>query len=210
MRILAIDKAAGPDDRVTLRLEGGEQLELSRELLLRGGLHVGDEVPRDRLDALGQEDVRGRAREAALRLLAHRPRTESELRLRLVRKGFDPQVAEACVAQLKERGLLDDSAFAEMFARDRVRLSPRGRRRVVQELRGRGVDATVAAAAVEGVMREEETDELTLARQAARRWRPRAGEEPVRSRRRLQGFLARRGFGPDAVREVVAELLGEE
>ena len=107
---------------------------------------------------------------------------------------------------MRGRGFLDDARYAEAFARDRVRLSPRGTRRVVQELRGRGVDPEVATEAMEGVLREEGIDDLDLAREAARKWRPRAGEERERARRRLAGFLARRGFGSEAVRTVVEEL----
>lgn len=208
MKIVSIEKAAGPDDRVLLCLEAADPVEVARELLLREGLHEGDTVTAEQVARLSEEDGRWRAREAALRLLAHRPRTEVELRQRLMRKGFTEEVAAACVADLLARGLLDDAAFAEMFTRDRVRLNPRGRRRVVQELRGRGVEADVASAAVDDVLREEAVDEAALAREAARRWRPRRGEEAPRARRRLAGYLARRGFGADTVRAVVEELLG--
>jgi regulatory protein len=210
MKIVSIEQAQGPEDRVRLRLDSGEEVELARELVLSAGPRSGDDVAPGQLDGLVREDLRWRAREAALRLLAHRPRTESELRSRLVRKGFPAEVADGCLEELRAKGLLDDTAFAEMFARDRVRLNPRGRRRVVDELRGHGVEPEVASAAVEGVMREEETDELELARRAASRWRQRDGEEPGRARRRLIGFLARRGFSAEAARQVVEELLGEQ
>lgn len=210
MQILAIERVPGPAERVVMRLDGGEEVELPLEVVLRRGLGAGDVLSEEAVAGLHADDVRWRAKEAALRLLAHRPRTQAELRQRLRQKGFDAAVAEECVAGLSERGLLDDAAFAELFARDRVRLSPRGKRRVVQELRGRGVDAEVADRAVQSVLQAEQTDELTLARQAARRWRARDGEEPARARRRLAGYLARRGFGGETVRDIVEELLGAE
>ena len=210
MKIVSIEQASGPDDRVRLRLESGEEVELAREVALTGAVGVGEEVQPARIEELADEDLRWRVRDAALRLLSHRPRTASELRMRLLRKGFAEEPVNACLAELRTKGLVDDAAFAEMFARDRVRLNPRGRHRVVQELRGRGVDGDTAATVVEGVMRDEETDELALAREAARRWRPRPGEEPERARRRLIGFLARRGFGADAARQVLEEMLPDE
>lgn len=210
MKIVSIEKASGPKDRVRLRLESGEEYELAHELLLRAGIHAGDALAPAQLSRFEEEDGRLQAREAALSLLAHRPRTESELRQRLLRKGFPAAPVDFVLDDLRAQGLLDDAAFAEMFTRDRVRLNPRGRRRVVQELRGRGVEAGMAAAAVDGVMHEEAVDEGALAREAARRWRARSGEEPGRARRRLAGYLARRGFGSDVVREVVEELLGED
>lgn len=210
MKIVSIEQVPGPADRVRVCLEDGAKWELAREIVFRENLRQGESLQRERLEAILREDLVWRAREAALRLLSHRPRTEAELRLRLLRKDFPLEIADACVAQLRAKGLLDDAAFAEMFVRDRVRLNPRGRRLVVQELRGRGVEAETAMAAVEGVMREEEVDELALTRDAASRWRPRRGEELPRARRRLTGFLARRGFAAQAVRQVVAELLPDD
>jgi regulatory protein len=205
MKITSIETARGTGERVRLHLDDGATVELAHEIVLSAGARLGTDLSSEALHLLLDADLRWRARENALRLLSYRPRTESELRSRLLRKEIPAEVADACLTELREKHLLDDASFAEAFARDRVRLNPRGRRRVVQELRGRGVDPAIAASAVEGAMREEEVDEIDLARDAARRWRPRSGEDPERARRRLTGFLARRGFGADTVREVVEE-----
>ncbi|HEX2205659.1 MAG TPA: RecX family transcriptional regulator, partial [Longimicrobium sp.] len=69
--------------------------------------------------------------------------------------------------------------------------------------------ADTARAAIDGVLAAEGAGEADLARAAAARFRPRPGEDPARARRRLHDFLARRGFGGDAVRAVVEETLGD-
>ncbi|MEI6226638.1 MAG: hypothetical protein WCS72_17985, partial [Deltaproteobacteria bacterium] len=51
------------------------------------------------------------ARARALRLLAARPRTEAQIRERLVQAGFADEV-EGVVAWLKDLRYLDDAAFA--------------------------------------------------------------------------------------------------
>jgi len=56
------------------------------------------------------------------------------------------------------------------------------------------------------VMERENTNETELARQAAAKWRPKSGEDPQASRRRLYGFLARRGFGTEAIMAVLNEV----
>ena len=155
----------------------------------------------------GEGDGSGKARDAALSLLSHRARSAAELTRRLRRKGFDGEVAEETVGRLGELGMVDDAAFAESFVRDRVRLRPQGKRRLASELRARGVDAETASAAIGEVMEGENATELDLARAAAARGKPRPGEDPARARRRLHGFLARRGFGGDAVRAVLREKL---
>jgi SOS response regulatory protein OraA/RecX len=55
---------------------------------------------------------------AALRLLAHRPYSESELRQRLSRC-FASQEAEATILHLKSQGYLDDGTFARSWRENR-------------------------------------------------------------------------------------------
>lgn len=207
MRITAIQPQRRHAERVNLHVDGAFRLALAAETVLAAGLRVGDEVDDARLAALEERDQGWKAREAALSLLSVRARSIAELDRRLREKGFDAELVESTLARLREHGMLDDAAFAESFVRDRVRLKPRGRRSMQQELRRKGVDPALAGDAISEVMEGESTSELELARRAAARWRPRAGEDPQSARRRLFGFLARRGFGGDVSRTVLAEKL---
>ena len=210
MKIVSIRSRGGRVPRDRLRLEDGSELVVAREIVLREGLRAGDHLPDGAVDELLREDLGWRARDAALRLLAHRPRTESELRTRLERKGFPADVIAGCLSPLREKGLVNDTVFAGMFTRDRIRFRPSGRRRVVQELRSRGVEAASAEEAVKQAMGDAEVDDLALARVAAEKWRPRPGEERERARRRLAAFLSRRGFGSEEVWQVVGEVVADD
>lgn len=210
MKIVAIEVRRGRAARDRIRFEDGSELELAREIVVREGLRAGESLPLADVDRLQRDDMEWQAREAALRLLAQRPRTESELRTRLARKGFPAAVIEGCLEPLREKGYVNDEVFAGMFTRDRIRLNPRGRKRVVQELRSRGVEPASAEDAVAAAMGEAEVDDLDLARAAASRWRPKPGEEPDRARRRLAAYLARRGFASEEVWRVVDEFVAPD
>jgi regulatory protein len=125
-------------------------------------------------------------------------------------KGYAPEIGEEVIGRLRELGMVDDAAFAGTLVRDRVRLRPQGARRLAGELRQKGVDDETARAAIRETMEGESTDERELARRAAEKWRPRADEEPARARRRLHGFLTRRGFDGEVIREVVDERLPDD
>lgn len=210
MRITAIEPKRLHLERVNVHVDGAFRLELAAELVLAEQLRVGDEIDDARLAELEARDQTWKARDAALSLLSYRARSAVELKRRLKRKGFDDTVAADTVERLDAIGVVDDAAFAESFVRDRVRLKPRSPRRLAGELRAKGVDQDTARAAIAEVMEREETSELDLARAAAARWRPRAGEEPARARARLHAFLARRGFGGEAIRAVIKERISTE
>ncbi len=199
--------------------EDEPRTELALDLVVRSGLVVGDLLDAGRLEELEAEDQVLLARDASLRLLAHRARSEQEVRRRLAARSIPDRVVEDTISWLDERGYLDDRAFAESFVRDRLRFRPRGRRALIQELRRRGVDESTAVTAIESVLAGDEVDEAVLALEAARAWARKNGdllrasgrtaEDGHRARRRLYGHLVRRGFDPGAVSTAVATILDE-
>jgi regulatory protein len=207
MKITSIEAQARDPDRVNIHVDGEFRLALAAEVAFAVPLRTGDSVTDEQLRELADRDQLWRAREAALNLLSFRSRTALEMRRRLLEKGYAADVVELCVAELVERGLIDDASFAESFVRDRLRFRPRGAQMLLQELRTKGVDWDTARATVEGVLNDQDVSETELARQAAAKWTARTGETRLRARRRLYNFLARRGFGADAIREVVEDVL---
>jgi regulatory protein len=207
-----------------VHLDRGEPLEVALEALERLGLGVGDPLPSKRRHQLLDADEEVKVREAALNLLSYRARTRTELKRKLLGKGFHLARVEPCLDRLEQRGLLDDEAVAAAFVRDRIRLRPRGKVRLTQELRARGVGRDVADRAVDHVLEAEEITEADLVRQVVAGWLSRQSAATVdamsegrrspaseKARRRLQGYLARRGFGGSAMghgMDVVRELLG--
>ena len=200
-------------NRVLLHLEGAEPLEIALDVIERSGIHVGDDVTAKDLAQLQEDDTKWRVRQAALHLLSYRPRAEHELQRRLRSKGFPHGLVEWCLRALEEEGLIDDREFASAYVSSRIRIRPRGRSRLTQELRQKGVSAEIAGQAIEQAFSNEETSERALARVAARRWLDRQGstlieslastdrsDERERARRRLHAFLSRRGFESDVIR----------
>jgi regulatory protein len=195
---------------VRVHLDRGEPFDVALEALERMGLGVGDPLPPNRRHHLLDADAEARVRTAALDLLSHRARTRAELRRKLVGKGFRPARVDLCLDRLAQRGLLDDRAVAFAFVQDRIRHRPRGRARLTQELRAKGVPDPLARAAVEAVLDDEELTEEALAGRVLEGWLKRQGPatlralaegvptpERERARQRLHGYLARRGFlGP--------------
>jgi regulatory protein len=203
MKITALPPQKHDPDRLSVFVDGELRMGLSAEIALAAGLRIGQPVDEAALLELERRDRGWQAREAALRLLAVRPRSAAELLRRLRTKGYEPEIGEEVIARLRELGMVDDAVFAGTLVRDRVRLRPQGARRLANELRAKGVDEETAHTAIRETMEGEDTDERELARRAAEKWRPRAGEEPASARRRLHGYLARRGFDSDVILEVL-------
>jgi regulatory protein len=152
-----------------------------------------------------ERDPVGVAREICLRQLAVRARSRAELAGTLRRRGVADDVAETVLDRLAAVGLVDDDAFATAVvasARENRGLARRG---LQVELRRRGVDDDVAAAALAEV---ENADEETVARElVTRRLRTMAGLERQVQLRRLVAMLGRKGYSTELAVRVVTDLL---
>ncbi len=176
-----------------------------RQWRLESGMQV-DSSLRARLDLAAQ---RLAATRLAIRWLAHRARTTREIRQRLHRRGFEEGIIETVIDGLQEKGLLDDEAFAESWVRGRLTARPTGARRLRQELVQQGIAPSLAEEKVRQMVKEE--DEDRMARQAAlRAWARYRGLDHATRRRRLAGYLRRRGFGWELIAATLRELEDQE
>ena len=143
----------------------------------------------------------------ALNALSTRSRSRRELERWLVQKNLPKEFIPDALDQLQARGFLDDAAFARGFVRDRAVNRRQSRRRISAELGRRGVERALADRAIAEVFEENEIDESAQAREAAlRKVRSLSKLEPVVAKRRLYGFLARKGYGAEAIRAGLKEL----
>jgi regulatory protein len=148
-----------------------------------------------------------RAWNYVLRLLSFRPRTRAELRQRLLRRGFSEDLVRQVLARAEEAGLVDDRAFARLYAEERLATRPRPRRLVAAELRAKGVEARLAVEAARTAFPELSEEELARRALAEKKSRWEGLPKPV-ALRRAYAFLLRRGFSPDLSRRIVEEAFG--
>ncbi len=154
------------------------------------------------------------ARALCLRLLTVRARTRAELEGQLAKRGYADDISAEVLDRLAQVGLVDDEDFAQQWVRSRQANAGKGKRALAAELRTKGVDNEVIAAALAGI---DEGSERTRAEQLVRDKLRReklgdpsdwAAENKVA--RRLVGMLARRGYSQAMALDVVTMELANE
>ena len=143
----------------------------------------------------------------ALNLLSARPYATRALHRKLIQKEYTTADADDAIRRLVDNGLLNDKKFAEQYARSKMLSTGASKRRLTQDLYRKGIKGDVAATAIGNVIADEEIDTAALIEQVARKKLAQLGDlEPLVLRRRLFGFLARRGYDVDEIKSVVARL----
>lgn len=107
----------------------------------------GDEVSAEELEELKTEADRSGAFDTAMRMLSLRAHSEYELKSKLKLK-FSEEAVSHAIEKLRGLNLLDDEKFAFMYAEELYRRKGFAPKRIVIELKNRGIDAVTAENAV--------------------------------------------------------------
>jgi regulatory protein len=148
----------------------------------------------DKKKLMSREDRRDKTFGLALRILAARPRSENQLRERLMSKTWaDEELVEECIARLKELGYINDRSFAENYANHRLQMRPAGRSRIRQELSRKEVARETIDEALDVVF-EEKSEESLIDRAIEKRIRLNGRPRTPQESKKLFDHLLRRGF----------------
>lgn len=151
-------------------------------------------------------DAISEAREVALRYLDYAPRTGAEVRRRLERGGFDEDVVETVLADLEQAGFVNDAKLCRDWVESRTQNKGLGRVRLAEELRRKGIDREIVDEVVEEIDPDEELETaLNLVR---KRTTPEELEDMV-VRRKIAGYLQRRGYKWELIEQVFAKLMAK-
>ncbi|WP_411107492.1 recombination regulator RecX [Streptomyces sp. cmx-4-9] len=148
------------------------------------------------------------ARAICLRLLTGSPRTRRQLADALHKRGIPEEVSQQVLSRYEEVGLIDDAAFAGAWVESRHRGRGLARRALAQELRTKGVHATLVEEALEQL--DSDQEEQTARELVARKLRSTRGLERDKRIRRLAGMLARKGYPEGMALRVVRRALEAE
>ena len=149
-------------------------------------------------------DIVEKAMDAALRYLGYRPRSEAEIRTKLLGRGLTEGATDTVITRLKEQGLIDDVAFANFWKDNRESFNPRSTWLTRRELKQKGVSDEV----LDRVL-DTGADEAGAYQAALLKVRRLQTEDYEVFRKRLGEYLKRRGFGYGVINKTIAQIWQE-
>ena len=154
--------------------------------------------------ALSEDNQLERCFKSATNFLGYRPRSEPELRERLRRRGFSMETIEPVITKLKRLKWVDDIAFAEFWKDNRESFSPRSKALTRLELKRKGLTDEIIEQAVATI-----DDEDSAYKAAMSKARILARSDYKSFRRRLGGYLQRRGFNYGVIEHTIKRVWQE-
>jgi len=203
MIISSVVKQKNNPEMLRLYLDGEYSFSIPEDEYFRLNLYEQKELTQSELDSIREQSGIKVARRNGIRLLASRDRSEQEVRERLILQGFDADVAEEAVLQLKSMGYINDSLFARKYVSDRLKLKPMSKKALAVELQRKGVQREL----IDEVIGEYELDETSIAFRLAKKKFGKYDASEPEVQRKIYSFLAYRGYCQDIIREVLQQML---
>jgi regulatory protein len=188
--------------RVNVYLDGKYAFGLAH--IAAAWLKEGLEIDDKKITKLLQEDEQEKAYQRALNYLSYRPRTEIEIHKKLKDYGVPEITITSVIKRLVENDLIDDKSFALSWIENRSDLRPRSRRMLSYELHQRGINQQIINQTLEQI-----NDQELAYRAATTQAHKYKALEKIRFRKKMAGFLARRGFNYDVISEVLPMVWNE-
>lgn len=182
MKITALTAQAKSDNRVNVMVDGVYRFSLDIFQVADLGIRVGKDYTEEELQELESESQFGKLYGRALEYTMLRPHSEREIsdylyrktrdtrtKTGAIKKGYSPEVAERVLCRLREKGHINDAAFAQYWVQNRSLRKGASQRKLTVELRSKGVEPAVIDTALRQSDRQEE-DELkkVIAKKQAR------------------------------------------
>lgn len=202
--ITKVEQQRRSRQRYNLFIDEKFAFSVHEDVLVKHRLLKGEVVDASRLQHILYEEEVHKAYLDAIRLLSSRLRSEHELLTRLKQKGYSPEIYQLTVERLRKEGYLNDSLFAEQLTKQRLESQKKGRRWIKQELQQKGIDKVHITEALEQV--DEETEYRIAYQLTMKRYGAELEKDALKARRKIAGFLQRRGYPGAVVSKVLNRL----
>ena len=207
MKITGITAQQKDQDRVNVMVDGKYRFSLDIMQVADLGIRIGKEYAEEELLELEEESQFGKLYTRALEYSLMRPHSMREVRDYLyrktrdtktktgqVKKGVTSELTNRVFDRLVERGYVNDEKFAQFWVENRSLRKGASKRKIIAELRTKGVESSIIDHHVQESDRTDE-DELkkVIAKKASRYSDP----------QKLMQYLARQGFGYDDIKHAL-------
>ncbi|WP_460632273.1 regulatory protein RecX [Leifsonia lichenia] len=149
----------------------------------------------------GVEKQVKRASNVSIHQLARRGMSRWELEQVLAKREIEPTVAQAELDRLESVGLLDDAALAVTLVYTQHNRKGLGRSAIAQELHRRHIAPELVEEALAEIADDDELERATEL--AMKRVGQLSTYDDETAKRRLHGFLARKGYSSSVVRQAM-------
>ena len=173
----------------------------------RFNIESGNEITSDVLEKI-EELLHKRIRERILYLLDSTPRTEFEIRTKLIKSGYTEMFFQPVIDRIKDYGYINDEEYARMYSESLRNSKNNSRRMIEQKLYPKGISKEI----ISTIMEDVSVDETELIMKVLNKKKidtESYNKMDYPMRRKIFGYLISKGFSPSNISRCLGELSEE-
>mgnify|MGYP001142217469 CR=1 FL=1 len=207
-KITKIEEQKKNSDRVSVYIDDKFAFGVPKYAAEKNKLKEGQEVNEVQLKQVMYDAELERAK--AYIVNYHLNKTTHIIRKKLQEKGFDEEVIEGMLDFIDRYQLVDNKDYGRRFTHDHLYLKRKGKRRISQELKQKGLTEQEISSVLKKINSEDEVLVATEALQKKVATYRRKAKTPYEFKNKCYVYLAGRGFSTDIITQAIERVESEE
>jgi len=203
MRITATEKEESSEGiKYKICLDNEDSFYVSEDEYLKHGLYEKSEISQSEIDDILLSVNFSKAKEKAIIFLSYKFRTEKEVEMKLEEEGFDSNIIQQVLTELKAEGYINDMRYVRKYLHDRKKLNPKSKRMLIYELRKKGIRKEYILQGIE----ELKFDNILVAEELIEKKFKGMDFSQKKTEKRVYQYLMYRGFTETEIKSALRRL----
>lgn len=207
LKITSISPQKKRGDRFSLFNDGDFLMGVSSQVLLDFSLKKGVELTPFLFRQIIEAEEYQKVKEKCYDLLSRRDHASFELKRKVSKKDYSPEVIDEVIAELEDKDLIDNQKFAVSFAKDKAEFKRWGPQKIISELIKKGIDPKTANIVVENQNQHLELDEICVDLALKKRRHFLREEDLFKRKQKIYRYLMGKGYQNNVIKTALPTIL---
>lgn len=204
--ITKIEAQKKNDDRVNIYVDEKFFMAIYKELVFSFNLKKGQEIDKDYLKNILDDEIYMKAKNKALNILSKSSQSEKQIRQKLS-KDFEEHTIDRVIEFLQKYKFVDDEDLANRIVNTNVNLNKYGKNKIKQNLYNKGIDKSIIEQAMNEIDSDKEFENALYL--GKKRYDRLKNEDPRKAYQKIGNHLAYKGFNYDIIKKVLNRLFND-
>jgi len=207
-KITKIEYQKNNKGRVNIYLDEKFEFGIDLNIMIKYSLTKNMELEDEFINEILVEEDKTKAYNYAISVLSRSPKSEKELKAKIIQKGYDVEIVNMIIDKLKVNKYIDDEDYSERFIYDKINISKYGKRKIKEALYNKGIDRQTIEDKLSLISIDDEIDRAYGL--GEKKLKNISNVEGNKKYIKLSNFLISKGFEYETVRKVVSKLLNAD
>ena len=203
-KITDIELQKNNQDRVNIFLDNSFAFGINIEIYLKYNLKKDMELEDSFIEDILKAEEYSKTLNYAINLLSKKDRTQKEIKVKLLEKGYEMEIVDKVLVKLKEYKFINDELYCKKYINDKIKFSKYGKNKIMANLYAKGVDKDIIS---QKIIEIDDNLEYERALSIANKKLPSLQKyDTIKIKSKLGNHLIGKGFDFDVVNKVIREL----